>query len=194
MVQRNSSKVMGCMVSCRAPAGKWEAAPSGGDAQLASRAADAPAGAREEPERVERVLAQLDLVEQDERGLLGQSDALVVCHAGHYCVDVACGAAEQGRNQVEVGLEVELDEPVAGKAASDLLCGVRLAGAPCTSDEERPRILTLPPAFDCLLEPSAHGDSKIVYLRYTKFRKIMYSEYTKFAATGYCHGKTCASL
>lgn len=63
------------------PAGKWEAAPSGGDAQLASRAADAPAGAREEPERVECALAQLDLVEQDERGLLGQSDALVVCHA-----------------------------------------------------------------------------------------------------------------
>lgn len=117
-------------------AGKRQPAPACGDAKLTSRRRNTPARAREEAQRVERPLAELHLVKEDERALAVEWDALVLCDTPHDGIDVVSRTVEERGDKIEVGLKVELHELVPGHTLSNRLDHIGLADAARATQEK----------------------------------------------------------
>ena len=117
-------------------AGKRQLALARGDAELAAGCTYAPTRTREKAKRVERPLAELHFIEQDESGFLANGGALIVRDSRHDSVNIVGGAVEQRGDQLQIGLKVEFDKRIAGDSPADFLGGVCFAYASRTTDEE----------------------------------------------------------
>ena len=134
-------------------AGKRQLTPARGYTKLTSRRRNTPARAREEAQRVERPLAELHLVKEDERALAVEWDALVLCDTPHDGIDVVSRTVEERGDKIEVGLKVELHELVPGHTPSNRLDHIGLADAARATLEALDDTTWTAEAIDGALEP-----------------------------------------
>lgn len=140
-------------------AGEGEPALACCNAELASCRTDAPTRTREESQGVQSAFAQLNLVEKDEGGLFFYGHAFVVGDARHDAVDVVGRAVEQGLDELEIGLEVEFYEGVAGNSPADGFSDMRFANAASAADQQRAAEIFRCPGFDGCFDGSSHNAS-----------------------------------
>lgn len=151
---------------------KRKGAPLRGHAQEASRHQNAPRCAREKPQGIESLLAQLHLIENDKSLSRFDRLPLVLGNALDEAVDVIGWPVEQGARPSKIGLEVQLHETALEQLAAHALGEHGLTDATSPLNEQRLMTLRSSPFLDGAFQFSTHIvhgaslSSKRVYLHF----------------------------
>lgn len=107
-------------------------------------------------QRIERLLAELDFVQDEKRRLGPNLLSFVLSDAPDKTFDVIGRPVEDGANPREVSLEVEPHEPVGEQLLSHMLGERGLAHSPRPLNEQRPVVITGCPLGDRQFQLALH--------------------------------------